>query len=494
MTLTRTPTPTVTPTRTMTPTATPTEVIPGKPDQAEPDDTPAQAGLLVTGAAPQEHTWHQLGDVDWARFNTIAGARYLFAASAVTGLEPVLAVYAPDGTTLLATNARPGQSLLGAAGLTSVAAGSALTWSAPMTDTYFLRVSERAGQGGAGAFYTLALATIRSGIYLPMLYRPTTGVVASTAVIARSDSCSEAIPGIGTDCFGPTNGFGLPTDATVLAADTATGDIYALGGGRLSRYDPAMNQVTGQVTVHGAVGGMIVDAGRRRVYVTTGTEPGTVLAFDADTLALRAAAAGLQQAGGLVLAGDRLFVADTLAGTVRILAADDLHLLDEVAVGPGPYAVAALPALDRVFVALTGSDGVAVLAAGDGRLLGVTRLGGLGHPQGLVADEARGRVYTVYALAPRYRQIALLDGVTGAVSQIVPATLDRPLAGVEALAVDAGRGRLLASAAGSVFVYNLDRQAWEAPLASSARGPAPIFGLLVDPVGGEIITAENSIR
>ena len=73
---------------------------------------------------------------------------------------------------------------------------------------------------------------------------------------------------------------------------------------------------------------------------------GAVLALDGATQAVRAVAPGFQQPGGLALLhdatlGDRLFAADTLAGTVRVLDAGDLRTLAETAVGPGPYALAA---------------------------------------------------------------------------------------------------------------------------------------------------------
>ncbi len=60
-------------------------------------------------------------------------------------------------------------------------------------------------------------------------------------------------------------------------------------------------------------------------------------------------------------------------------------------------------------------------------------------------------------LSPHYRQIAVLDGDTGAIVEIIPAALDRPLTGAEALAVDPARRRLLVSAAEGVFAYDLVR-------------------------------------
>ena len=68
-----------------------------------------------------------------------------------------------------------------------------------------------------------------------------------------------------------------------------------------------------------------------------------------------------------------------------MLDVDDLHTLTETAVGPGPYALAAVQEAGHVFAALTGGDEVAMLDA-SGNLLTTTHLGGLGFPQGLAVD------------------------------------------------------------------------------------------------------------
>jgi outer membrane protein assembly factor BamB len=218
------------------------------------------------------------------------------------------------------------------------------------------------------------------------------------------------------------------------------------------------------------------------------------LALDAATLRALHVAPGFEQPGGLALVGERLFVADTAAGTVHILAAADLAALGQMPVGPGPYAVAALPAAGRVFVGLSGGDGVAVLDAATGKLLGTTALGGLGHPQGVVADDTTGRVYAVYALAPRYRQVAILDGTTGAVVGTIRATLDRPMTDVEALALDPERGRLLLGDRSGLLVYDLARGQWMQMLPAPWQGPAPAFGLAVDPARGIVYAASLGDR
>lgn len=283
------------------------------------------------------------------------------------------------------------------------------------------------------------------------------------------------------------------TGVQAVAVDGRTGDLYALTHDALIRYDPAGQQVLAQAMVGREPAGLAVDAGRERVYVASG-ERGAILAFDSRTLALRADASGFIQPGGLALVGDRLFAADAQAGTVHMLMADDLTRMTVTAVGPGPYALAALPTHGLVFVALSGGDGVARLDATTGALLGVTPLGGLGHPQGLVADDAAGKVYVLYLLSARYRQIAVLDAATGRVERIIPATLDRPLAFASALAFDGPAGRLLVGDSAGVFAYDLHRNLWEPAAVIATRGPAPIFGLVVDPERDALYVSERGDR
>jgi DNA-binding beta-propeller fold protein YncE len=57
---------------------------------------------------------------------------------------------------------------------------------------------------------------------------------------------------------------------------------------------------------------------------------------------------------------------------VRVLDAIDLRTLAETAVGPGLYALAALPEASHVFVALSGRDTVVMLDASGGLLTTTT--------------------------------------------------------------------------------------------------------------------------
>jgi hypothetical protein len=147
-----------------------------------------------------------------------------------------------------------------------------------------------------------------------------------------------------------------------------------------------------------------------------------------------------------------------------------------------------------VFVAQSGGRGIAMLDATTGKLLGVTPLDGLGHPQGLVADAEAGKVYAIYLLSMRYRQIAILDAAAGAVERIIPATLDRPLTYASALALDATKRRLLVGDSRGILGYDLRRDAWERDPIARTSGPAPIFGLAVDERRAAIYTSSLADR
>jgi len=510
--MTRTPTATKTPSA--TPTSSPTPYQPGVADAYEPDDWPWDARPLSIGAAAQQHTFHRPGDNDWARFNAVAGMTYLFDMTASSGTDLAWSVFAP------AAQSATGEVLAsGSAGRT--------VWRAPVTGVHLLEVKERTGRGGQGYSYTLAATALDRRIYLPFITteaHATSGATTFERVIARSVLCDEAISSNARDCFGPdggprndastavsgardtgaaarSSGRALadraegqpPAGIQALALDARSGALYVVGQDTLARYDPAGRQILAQASIGRESGGIVLDEARGRVYVASG-EQAALLALDARTLAPIARVGGFTQPGGVALAGDRLFVADTPAGAVRVLAADDFRVTAITQVGPGPYALAALPGQGHVFVAQSGGDSVARLDAVTGALVGVTPLGGLGHPQGMVADAQAGKVYVLYMLSPRYRQIAVLDGVTGAVYRVIPATLDRPLTDASALALDAARGRLLVGDSTGILAYDLRTNAWARAPVAETRGPAPIFGLAVDATRGALFTSSLADR
>lgn len=123
-------------------------------DAFESDNGPLDAQPIATSGVSQAHTFCAgaalagVGDQDWVRFDALGGADYLIKT---TDLGPqsdtVLEVYDRNMVTLLATNddAGPGNA-------------SALTFVAPVTGAYYVRVRHfNPGQTGDGTEYQLSV-------------------------------------------------------------------------------------------------------------------------------------------------------------------------------------------------------------------------------------------------------------------------------------------------------------------------------------------------
>lgn len=73
-------------------------------DAFEEDDTVAQARAITLGA-PQSHTIHVLGDVDWVKFDVVAGGRYqIDTLPGALGFDTEIYLYASDGVTVLGSD------------------------------------------------------------------------------------------------------------------------------------------------------------------------------------------------------------------------------------------------------------------------------------------------------------------------------------------------------------------------------------------------------
>lgn len=89
---TNTPTPTITPTPTNTPTPTP---IP--PDDYEPDDSCAQAGMIPSDGTIQTRSFHDQADDDWVRFEVTQGMTYTIEARVPPSSRADLMVEVSEG-------------------------------------------------------------------------------------------------------------------------------------------------------------------------------------------------------------------------------------------------------------------------------------------------------------------------------------------------------------------------------------------------------------
>jgi len=104
----------------------------------------------------------------------------------------------------------------------------------------------------------------------------------------------------------------------------------------------------------------------------------------------------------------RVFVAESGAGTVRVLEAGSGRVLREVRVGRNPVALTVVPSTGRVFVANASGSDLAVLDAHSGALLRVTALNGAPY-QSLAVDDADRRVIAISG----NNTLNLLDAASG---------------------------------------------------------------------------------
>jgi C1A family cysteine protease/predicted secreted protein len=124
-------------------------------DAYEPDDTFNEASTITVNGAAQHHTFHEDDDVDWAKFSVTAGDVYTITTSNLgANNDTVLQLYDTDGTTELASNDNcPGSGL----------ASCINNWTAPDSDTYFIKVHRYLNSLGGGSVKVYLPIVMQSG-------------------------------------------------------------------------------------------------------------------------------------------------------------------------------------------------------------------------------------------------------------------------------------------------------------------------------------------
>jgi hypothetical protein len=133
-------------------------------DASDAYETDNTAGEAKAYTGPSIHNFHSSDDVDWISLSVNPGeaGQSLFISTSNLGsiADPVLEIYASDGTTLLASNDDAGNSF-----------AASLVWAPPAQGTYYIKVlpySEHNAEGCSSA-YTLSVTPNR--LYLPLLAR-----------------------------------------------------------------------------------------------------------------------------------------------------------------------------------------------------------------------------------------------------------------------------------------------------------------------------------
>jgi hypothetical protein len=112
----------------------------------EPDNTAAQARSFPVGNE-ETHAFCTDGDQDWVSFAAAAGQTYQIETSNLgLGVDTVLDLYRPDGTTLVSSNDDHNGN-----------ASSLITFTPATAGTYFVRVGNAGGASGPGVTYDLSI-------------------------------------------------------------------------------------------------------------------------------------------------------------------------------------------------------------------------------------------------------------------------------------------------------------------------------------------------
>lgn len=134
-------TPTATRTATATPTLTPT-ARPCQPDLAEPDPSCAAATLVMPDGVHQFRNLCPNGDVDWFKFNALAGQTYTIVTTNV----------GPDGDTVLSLYNVCDQPPL-ASNDPAFGRGAEIVWEAPNDGIYYVKVQHHDATYGPDTSY-----------------------------------------------------------------------------------------------------------------------------------------------------------------------------------------------------------------------------------------------------------------------------------------------------------------------------------------------------
>lgn len=121
------------------------------PDQYEGSDANHTNAPYIDAYERQVHNFHRPEDEDWVRFYAWEGNTYVLHTYGLDEeADTYLYLYAEDGSTLLASNDDAG------------ALASQITWTAPNSGTYYLRVRQwNPNSGGCGTRYILALLPLQ---------------------------------------------------------------------------------------------------------------------------------------------------------------------------------------------------------------------------------------------------------------------------------------------------------------------------------------------
>jgi uncharacterized repeat protein (TIGR01451 family) len=276
-------------------------------------------------------------------------------------------------------------------------------------------------------------------------------------------------------------------DFRALAVDPEDGMAYGIAEDGLWRFDPAGREPARRVRKGGGFQALAVDHEHQRLWVTD-AGAGALLVLDLSNGREVARVRRLLRPGGLVLYGDRVFLAETDAAQVVVLDRTTCGIIKREPVSAGPYALAVDEARARIWVTSNTGSSVTALDARSGTPVGLVQLDGLGLPLGVAVDSRRARVYVTYTLTPRYHGLAVIDAETIRLERLLRGNLERPLLGAYGVAVEPRTGQVLLSDVDGLLAVNPDTLA--TTMVSAGHGFVPALGMAADPASGRVLAAD----
>lgn len=287
--------------------------------------------------------------------------------------------------------------------------------------------------------------------------------------------------------WAPTAAERAPDPGQGMALDPTSDRLYVAAGNAIRVLSARTGRLQAQVALPAAPRGLAVHPAMGRVFAAL-WEADAVAVLDVTDHTLLWLVPGIPGASGVAVGRDRVYVTATRSNELVVLDVQTCAIIQRVPVGDAPYAVVSDPVRQRVYVTNAGEDTVSIVDSGilandagrstEGAIVGTVRLGGLGHPQNLALDSVRGRVYVTYALTPKYRGIAVIDGLTGQIVSHLAGNAEETLFGAYGIAVDGLMGRLYVPTVRELLV--LSAESMEIIARVPGMGPVYGFGLTMD--------------
>lgn len=211
---------------------------------------------------------------------------------------------------------------------------------------------------------------------------------------------------------------GRAIEATKVAITGLEERIYRAEAGKLSALDARDGRTLAEREIGSEAHALLVNSGR--LYLTEREEQ-KLWVLDAASLETLGVVEHVPQPGGLALLDGRLYLAATGSDELWVLDADTLQVLERLAVGRAPYAVAVNPLSRYVLVANAGSGSVTAINRFDTASRMVVSLGGLGYPQQIITDPQTAEFHVSYLISPKESAVAVIDGESGQIVRVLRA-------------------------------------------------------------------------